>query len=660
MLGYKADEMIGQPVWKFSANGGTVREEVQAKLAGRLPPGQGFERIYHRKNGSTFPVLIENRLIRDERGGIKGIRSAIQDITKLKQVEQALRESEESARRLAQENAIMAEIGRIISSTLNIDEVYERFAGEVGKLIPLDRIGITLINHQGDTAVLAYVAGTDVPGRRRGDVISLKGTVTDTLLQSRSGRIISTDDEKEIMERFPGLLNFFKSGLRSWMTLPLISKDQVIGVLHFNSRRQNMYKESDLILAERIGNQIAGAIANAQLFAERKRMEEEKEEIQEQLRQSQKMEAIGRLAGGIAHDFNNLLTIIKGYSQLSLLDLKEGDPLLKNIEEIQKAGDRATTLVRQLLAFSRRQVMEMMVIDLNSLIRDLDKMLRRVIGEDIVLMTLLAEDLGRMKGDPGQIEQVIMNLAVNARDAMPTGGKLIVETVNSELDEHFVHGHLDVNPGSYVMLSVSDSGLGMKPAVRERIFEPFFTTKERGKGTGLGLSTVYGIVKQSGGHIWVYSESGHGTTFKIYFPRVDDTPEKIKPKTGSGELPRGSETILVVEDEKEVRSVASNVLKRQGYRVLEASNGGIAFLLCEQHSSPIHLMLTDVVMPEMNGRELAERVAGLHPEMKVLFMSGYTDDAIVQHGILEKNVRYIQKPFTVENLARKVREVLEG
>jgi PAS domain S-box-containing protein len=660
MLGYEADEMIGQPVWTFSANGGTVREEVQAKLAGRLPPGQTFERTFRRKNGSTFPVLIENRLLRDEKGEIKGIRSAIQDITRLKQVEQALRESEEAARRLAQENAIMAEIGRIISSTLNIDEVCDRLSKEVEKLIPFDRISVTLVDLQEGTTIVSYAMGVDVPDRRPGTIISLKGTATEIVVQTCSGLIMNAGDEKGIIERFPGVVLASKSGFQSTMIVPLISKDQIIGVLHILSSRQDSYKENDLRLAERIGNQIAGAVANAQLFSERKRMEEEKEEIQEQLRQSQKMEAIGRLAGGIAHDFNNLLTIIKGYSQLSLLDLKEGDPLLKNIEEIQKAADRATTLVRQLLAFSRRQVMEMIVIDLNSLIRDLDKMLRRVIGEDIVLMTLLTEDLGRVKGDPGQIEQVIMNLAVNARDAMPTGGKLIIETVNSELDENFVHGHLGVTPGPYVMLSVSDSGSGMKQEVREKIFEPFFTTKERGKGTGLGLSTVYGIVKQSGGHIWVYSEPGHGTTFKIFFPRIDEAPDIIKLKTGSGELPRGSETVLVVEDEKEVRSLASNVLKRQGYRVLEASNGGIAFLLCEQHQSPIDLMLTDVVMPEMNGRELAERVAGLHPEMKVLFMSGHTDDAIVQHGILEKHVNYIQKPFTVENLARKVREVLEG
>ena len=660
MLGYEADEMIGQPVWTFSANGGTVREEVQAKLAGRLPPGQTFERTFRRKNGSTFPVLIENRLLRDEKGEIKGIRSAIQDITRLKQVEQALRESEEAARRLAQENAIMAEIGRIISSTLNIDEVCDRLSKEVGKLIPFDRISVTLVNLKEGTTTVSYAMGVDVPDRRPGTIISLKGTATEIVVQTCSGLIMNAGDEKGIIERFPGVVLASKSGFQSTMIVPLISKDQIIGVLHILSSRQESYKENDLRLAERIGNQIAGAVANAQLFSERKRMEEEKEEIQEQLRQSQKMEAIGRLAGGIAHDFNNLLTIIKGYGQLSLLDLKEGDPLLKNIEEIQKAADRATTLIRQLLAFSRRQVMEMIVIDLNSLIRDLDKMLRRVIGEDIVLMTLLAEDLGRVKGDPGQIEQVIMNLAVNARDAMPTGGKLIIETVNSELDENFVHGHFGVAPGPYVMLSVSDSGLGMKQEVREKIFEPFFTTKERGKGTGLGLSTVYGIVKQSGGHIWVYSEPGHGTTFKIFFPRIEEAPDKIKPKTGSGDLPRGSETVLVVEDEKEVRTLASNVLKRQGYRVLEASNGGIAFLLCEQHKSPIDLMLTDVVMPEMNGRELAERVAGLHPEMKVLFMSGHTDDAIVQHGILEKHVNYIQKPFTVENLARKVREVLEG
>jgi len=403
---------------------------------------------------------------------------------------------------------------------------------------------------------------------------------------------------------------------------------------------------------------VMGVQAIARDITERKQSEEEKVFLQEQLRQSQKMEAIGRLAGGIAHDFNNLLTIIGGYSALSFLELKEEDPLKGNIRAVQKATERAANLTRQLLAFSRRQPMEMKVLDLNATLRDMDKMLRRVIGEDIKLVTHLAEDLGRTKTDPGQIEQVIMNLVVNARDAMPEGGRLTIETANVELDEAYVRGHVGVKPGRYLMLSVSDTGAGMSQEVKERVFEPFFTTKETGRGTGLGLSTVYGIVKQSGGNIWVYGEPGKGAAFKIYLPRVDEPTEVFKEKLVK-DLPRGSETVLLVEDEEEVRKLAAQILKRQGYKVLEAPQGGDALLICEQHQTPVHLMLTDVVMPGMSGHQLAKRLKSLQPEMKVLYMSGYTDNTIVQHGVLVEGVNYISKPFTVDALARKVREVLD-
>jgi PAS domain S-box-containing protein len=394
-------------------------------------------------------------------------------------------------------------------------------------------------------------------------------------------------------------------------------------------------------------------------ITELKRSEEERAVLQEQLRQSQKVEAIGHLAGGIAHDFNNLLTIIKGYSELSRMGLKEGEPLKENMDEIQNAAERAASLTRQLLAFSRRQVMEMKVIDLNTLLRDLEKMLRRVIAEDIELALQLTEDLERVRADVGQIEQVIMNLAVNARDAMPSGGKLTIETANVELDESYARTHIDVKPGHYVLLSVSDTGMGMTPEVRERIFEPFFTTKEKGKGTGLGLSTVYGIVQQSKGHIWVDSAQGRGTTFKIYLPQVDEPLEEIRKEVLKEELPRGNETILIVEDEEEVRKLAAKILERQGYRILETFNGDEALLVCEKRRTPIHLMLADIVMPGMSGSQLAKRLKPLYPEIKILYMSGYTDDAIVRHGVLEKGVNYIQKPFTMEGLARKVRDVLD-
>ncbi len=380
--------------------------------------------------------------------------------------------------------------------------------------------------------------------------------------------------------------------------------------------------------------------------------------LEEQLRQSQKLESIGMLAGGIAHDFNNLLTAIIGYSDLTLLRLREEDPLHRNVSEVKRAAERAASLTRQLLAFSRKQVLQPKVIDLNSTVSELEKMLRRLIGEDVELRTVLAPNLGSVKADPGQIEQVIMNLAVNARDAMPRGGKLIVETANVNLDDEYAKRHASVAPGAYVMLAVSDTGVGIDEQTRKRIFEPFFTTKETGKGTGLGLSTVYGIVKQSGGHIWVYSEVGRGTTFKVYLPRVDEGAQEYRRSAEVEEDLSGAETILLAEDEELVRTLARQVLEAYGYRVLEAANGGAALLICERHGETVDLLLTDVVMPEMSGRILAERLRQLRPAMKVLYMSGYTDNAIVHQGELDEGMNFIQKPFTPQALARKVREVL--
>jgi two-component system, cell cycle sensor histidine kinase and response regulator CckA len=340
--------------------------------------------------------------------------------------------------------------------------------------------------------------------------------------------------------------------------------------------------------------------------------------------------------------------------------LQAKDPLHHNLEEIMKAGERAAALTRQLLAFSRKQLLQPKVINLNSVVSDLEKMLQRLIGEDIALLTILEPEIGSVKADPGQIEQVIMNLVVNARDAMPHGGKLTVETKKAYLDEGYTSHHLAVIPGHYVMLAVSDTGVGMDDETQKRIFEPFFTTKELGKGTGLGLSTVYGIVKQSGGNIWVYSEVGHGTTFKVYLPIVDEEPQELKRSAEVEKNLRGRETVLLAEDEEIVRKLTQEILETYGYQVLEAANASTALSICEHHKKPIHLLITDVVMPEMSGRELADRLHGLRPEMKVLYMSGYTDNAIVHHGILDPDISFLQKPFTPDALARKVREVLES
>jgi two-component system cell cycle sensor histidine kinase/response regulator CckA len=381
--------------------------------------------------------------------------------------------------------------------------------------------------------------------------------------------------------------------------------------------------------------------------------------LEEQLRQAQKMEAIGRLAGGIAHDFNNLLTVITGYTALAAARLNPDGPPQPELVEIEKAAQRATDLTRQLLAFSRKQVLQPRVVNLNRLVGDTERMLRRVIGEEIELVTSLAEPLGSVKADMGQIVQVLLNLAVNARDAMPKGGKLAIETSEIDLDPSYTAFHFDVPAGRYVRLAVSDTGTGMDAKTLSHAFEPFFTTKEAGKGTGLGLSTVYGIVKQSGGHVSVYSEPAMGTTFKIYLPLVNEAPEGRAASPSSALQAGGTETILIVEDEEAVRRLICRSLDARGFKTLPADGGSAALLVCEQYDGEIHLMLTDVVMPQMRGTELARRAAPLRPGMKVLFMSGYTDDAIVQSGVLDPGTSFLQKPFTPRSLAAKVREVLD-
>lgn len=393
---------------------------------------------------------------------------------------------------------------------------------------------------------------------------------------------------------------------------------------------------------------------------ERKRAEEALHRSEEQLRQALKMEAVGKLAGGVAHDFNNLLTAITGHSEMCLRRLTPDNSFYHHIDQIKKAGDRAAGLTRQLLAFSRKQILQPEVLDLNHIVIELSKMLQRLIGEDIDLRIQLGAELGKVKADPNQLEQVLMNLVVNGRDAMPKGGKLTVETSNVHLGEEFAENHMSVPPGKYVMLAVSDSGCGMDTQTQARIFEPFFTTKEVGKGTGLGLATVYGIVKQSEGSIWVYSEVGRGTTFKIYLPFVDGRVAEVVAGTEDGELLRGAETVLLVEDEEVVREMATEILRDCGYHVLEAHHPNQALTLAAEYEGEIHLMLTDVVMPSMSGRELAEQLMPLRPDMRVLYMSGYTDDAIVHHGVLEEGTAFIAKPFGIDSLALKLRETLDA
>jgi len=418
------------------------------------------------------------------------------------------------------------------------------------------------------------------------------------------------------------------------------------------SGSERMIGWRNTLLRDGAGN-ITGTLSSGEDITERKHLEQ-------QLRKSQKMEAIGQLAGGIAHDFNNLLSVILGYSEILLESTQLDIKTHSQCEEIQKAGERAASLTRQLLAFSRQQVLAPKILDLNAVVVETEKMLRRLIGEHIDLRTTLDPMLGTVKADPGQIGQVIMNLVVNARDAMPEGGKLFIETTNAELDDGYALRHPPLSPGRYVVLAISDSGIGMDEETQTHIFEPFFTTKEVGKGTGLGLSTVYGVVNQSGGFVWVYSELGHGSVFKIYLPTVDESVQLTRPKELAPQLLRGTETILLVEDEESVRTLTRSLLGAAGYWVIEARSGADALEVTANYSGPIHLLLTDVVMPGMNGPDLAKRLAVTHPNMKALCMSGYTGTFANLNGLVDRCVRLIEKPFSRDMLLRKVREVLDS
>jgi two-component system cell cycle sensor histidine kinase/response regulator CckA len=409
-----------------------------------------------------------------------------------------------------------------------------------------------------------------------------------------------------------------------------------------------------------MAGQLSVAAGRIRFLEERQRADDLLKKTENQLRHAQKMEAIGRLAGGVAHDFNNLLSVILSYSVLILDELDPHDPHHAELDQIKVAAQRAGELTRQLLAFSRQQVLEPRVVDLNDIITRMHSMVRRIVGEDIELATLPRAGLGRVKVDVGQVEQVIMNLVVNARDAMPDGGRLTIETGNVDLDERYAAEHEEASVGPHVMLAVSDTGSGMDSLTRERIFEPFFTTKDQSKGTGLGLSTVYGIVTQNGGNIWVYSEPGKGTTFKVYLPRTDELPEQRELRVASTVTLRGSETILLVEDEDQIRLVAKEILEKNGYRILEAAGAEEARHRCDQERGAIDLLLTDVVMPKTSGRDLAATLAASRPDMRVLFMSGYTQGSIVHHHVLDAGVALLQKPITPEALLRKVRQVLDG
>ena len=548
----------------------------------------------------------------------------------------------------------LAEIARIIGSSLAIEEVYELFADEVRKLVPFDRLVIGIPDIERRFITISYLSGIEVRDRQVGAQVPLEGTPAQKTLTSGSSVVFQGVDRGCLEERLPALLPNYDSGLRSLLAVPLLHHGDTVAVLQIWAKAEGAYDQGHVKLADRIGGQVAGAIANSILYAERAN-------LQDQLLQAQKMEAVGRLAGGIAHDFNNLMTPILSYTQLGADLTSESSQLGRYLQEIHRAGERAAQLTRQLLAFSRHQVVERRIIDLNDLIMNVDNMLRRLIGENVELVYLPGDGPGIINEDPGQIEQVLINMVVNARDAIPGNGRIVVATDDVVLDEAHAHLHVDAQPGDYVMFSVSDDGDGIAKENIEHIFEPFFTTKEVGTGTGLGLSTSYGAVSRNGGFITVESEPGQGATFKVYLPAAKGVAQAKSDRVRIDDLDGCDETILVVEDEPSVLKVACEVLRSQGYTVVEATNGHDALRRVRDRAlGNIDLLLTDMVMPLMGGLELAGQMFNIRPETRVLFTSGYSDEQPTDAGERAREVGFLPKPYTPDSLLGKVRQVLDG
>ena len=714
--GYTREELLQLHISDLRSPETRASVDADRKQA-ELQDGLRYETVHQRKDGTTFPIEASSRVI--EVQGQHYYQGILRDITEREQGEQALRESERRFRELLENvnsAAVMLDAsGRVTFCNDYLARLSGWSRGETtgqdwfAMFVPEDirdtvrqvfqyavqsgfcpvHYESTILTRQGEKRLIAW--NNTVLKDPQGVVIGTASIGEDVTERRRAEQELRNSEERYRIlfdaNPFPmwvvdpssyAFLAVNDSAVRHYgysrgeflgMTVKDITLPEEVPavVADLDQRpvdreprvrlRRHKKKDGTIIDVELYIHPVVYSGIQARLVAandvtERRRLED-------QFRQAQKMEAVGRLAGGVAHDFNNLLTAIKGYTELTLFDLPALDPHREDLDQVRKATDRAASLTRQLLAFSRRQLLKPEALNLNTVVREMDKMLRRLIGEDIELATVLEPELGQVQADPGQIEQVLMNLAVNARDAMPQGGKLTIETANIELDEAFARTHPSVYPGRHVVLGVSDTGAGMSEEVQAHLFEPFFTTKEKDKGTGLGLSTVYGIVKQSGGSIWVESRIGAGTTFKIYLPRLEAVPP-YEPVRTRAEPPRGSETILLVEDDPAVRQLTRRMLEKIGYTVREAPTSRRALDLVCSSSEAIHLLLTDVVMPGLSGRELAERLMASRPDMKVLYMSGYTDDAIVRHGVLESGILLLQKPFTLETLATRIRRVLDS
>jgi PAS domain S-box-containing protein len=706
-LGYTREELIRMTPYEIDLD---TDRSLMNQIGAKLDAGEvmAFDTHHTRKDGTVFPAEVRLRPFWE--GGRRFGVSLARDITERKRAQEALQESEERFRMLSEasfEGIWIHEQGKILdlnrsmaamfgyepsaligSNLLELaapesrelilekvqsgsEEPYEavgvrkdgtKFYGEViGRAIPWygRKCQVTAIRDitrrkQAERALIESYSLLNAVFEGTSDAIFVKDRQGSYLMINSTGaqflgltveEVIGKDDRELFSpETAFAIMDRDRQLMATGESLTIEETVTAAGVTRTYLTTKGVYRDTK--------GKVIGLIGISRDITELKRLEE-------QFRESQKMEAVGRLAGGVAHDFNNLLTVINGYSGLAFNRLKANDPSRRLLSEIQKAGERAANLTHQLLAFSRKQVLQPQVVSLNILLSELFKLLQRLLGEDIELALVLDPALGLAKVDPGQFEQTIINLAVNARDAMVKGGRLTIETYNIELDEDYAQSHPEVKPGRYVLVAVSDSGQGMDEATKARIFEPFFTTKALDKGTGLGLAIVYGFVKQSGGHIDVYSELELGTSFKVYLPRADDAVPSAKCPSESLKIHKGTETVLLVEDEDSLRSMLKFVLLSSGYTVLEAREGQEAIKVAEQYQGTIHLLVTDVVMPRMSGRQLADLLAKDRPEMRILYISGYTDEAVIRHGVLEASVAFLQKPFSPNNLARKVREALD-
>jgi PAS domain S-box-containing protein len=680
--------------------------------------GRPIEIEAMRPDGTLFPVELAVIHVHDD--GAPAFTGFIRDITQRNQSETALRESEKNYRTLMQEAsdgiAITDYDGRFLEANARACEIFgypreELIQKRINELIApqdLERVPSRLPELRAGESVMVErwmrrrdgaLRAVEISAKRL-DPDRIQGIYRDVTERRRaedrlretlsvlSATLDATNDGILVVDRQGKITSFNRRFVEMWSIPPDIVEsrddnraleyvlDQLRDAAGFISKVRELYahpedESFDLLefkdgkiferysKPQRIGGESVGRVWSFRDITERRRAEQALRQSEEELRQAQKMEAIGRLAGGVAHDFNNLLTAILGNSSLILDGLGPVDPRRQSAMEIQKAAERAAGLTRQLLAFSRKQMLELKVLDMNEVIVDVEILLRRLVGEHVELVRVPARDLGRVKVDPSQLEQVVLNMVVNARDAMPDGGKLIIETANVQVDYALAERHPPLHPGPYVMLAVSDTGVGMDEDTQRHIFEPFFTTKERGKGTGLGLSTVYGIVRQCEGYVWVYSQPGRGSTFKIYFPRVEGAPEREETVIAPPAVASGTESVLLVEDEEIVRALVRNTLTRHGYRVLEAANGAQALDLAARFTGPIQLLLTDIVMPGLSGPDLAERLTRMRPGLRVLYISGYTEEGLTAHGMPGAGVSFLQKPFTLDALARKVREALD-